>query len=137
MTPQNIFDTVSKHLFKQGKRSVDNRYCRYHGPDELMCSVGVLIPKETYFSEIDQGNKTIKSLITQYPDNFPDWMVDNVDLLSDLQCVHDCEYNWENPDNLYNALVKVASIHDVSPDILETLDDFEVSQNEELVEETK
>lgn len=130
MTPQEIFDTVAKHLFEQGKRSVDRHFCRYHNEDGLKCAVGVLITVDNYFPEMDSGNKTIKTLVDHHDDKFPDWIKNNLGLLQALQSVHDKQYNWETDDNMYNALVSVASAYDVSPDILETLE-FKEEENED------
>jgi|694.fasta_scaffold25162_3 hypothetical protein len=122
MKPQEIFNTVAKHLFKQGKRSVDERFCRYHNNDGLKCAVGILVSEEEYFPEMDMGNKTIKTLLQHHEDKFPTWMKENLGLVQALQSVHDKQNNWESSDNMYNALVEVASAYDVSPDILEEID---------------
>jgi hypothetical protein len=68
---------------------------------------------------MDEGNKSIKTLIEKYDDKFPDWMKENMGLLLELQSVHDRNHNWENMDNLYNSLVDVAAKYDVSPEILD------------------
>lgn len=121
MSPQEIFDTVAQHLFQQGKRSVDSRHCKYHNEDGLKCSVGALITEELYFPEIDSGNRTIKYLVEHYQDKFPDWIVNNVDLLSALQSVHDMNNNWQSADNMEEALLNVAEYFDLSPSKLEGL----------------
>lgn len=122
MKAQEIFDIVATHLFKQGRRSTDHQRCRYHGENGLKCAVGVLVADDVYFSEMDEGNKTIKSLVEQHGDKFPNWFRDNLGLLQTLQSVHDKQRNWESTDLMYNALVEVASMYEVSPDILDTLD---------------
>lgn len=128
MQAQDIFNAVVKHLFEQGKRSVDERHCRYHSEDGLKCSVGILVPMDAYFEEMDQGNRTIKALITEYPDKFPEWMVENLGLLSELQCVHDRHYNWEDPENMRKALKKTAEAYKLNDRILDYVDDFEVEE---------
>lgn len=130
MKAQEIFDTVAVHLFDQGQRSVDNRFCRYHNDTGLKCAVGILVPEEEYFSEMDQGNKTIKNLIELYPDKFPDWMSENLGLIQGLQSVHDKQENWKSSDNMHDALVEIASIYEVNPDILEELN-FEEEEDED------
>jgi len=122
MTPQQIYDKVVAHLSTQGKRSVDDRYCRYHSEDGLMCAVGVLIDKDDYFPEIDQGNKTIKGLVQQYEDKFPEWMSENLGLLSELQSVHDRQYLWEDGQKMLDTLTDVAEAYNVSPAILNKLE---------------
>jgi hypothetical protein len=130
MKAQEIFDTVAVHLFDQGQRSVDKRFCRYHNDAGLKCAVGILIPEEEYFPEMDQGNKTIKNLIELYPDKFPDWMSENLGLIQGLQSVHDKQENWKSSDNMHDALVEIASIYEVNPDILEELN-FEEEEDED------
>ncbi len=131
MTPQEIYDKVVSHLATQGKRSVDDKYCRYHGDDGSMCAVGVLIPKEDYFPEIDQGNRSIKNLIQQYTDKFPEWMSENLGLLSELQSVHDRQYLWQNGRKMLDTLTDVAEAYGVSPAILNNLNfDFEQEKEE-------
>jgi len=121
MKAQEIFDRVAVHLFQQGKRSTDKFHCRYYNNDGLKCAVGALIPEEIYFSEMDIGNKTIKSLVEVHDEKFPDWVKNNLGLLQALQSVHDKQRNWESSDLMHDALVDVASAYDVSPDILEKL----------------
>lgn len=130
MTPQEIFDKVVSHLSNQGQRSVDDKYCRYHSEDGLMCAVGVLVDANTYFPEMDQGNKTIKSLIQEYEDKFPEWMSENLGLLSELQSVHDRQYLWENGQKMLDTLTDVAEAYGVSPAILNNLE-FEFNSNKE------
>lgn len=113
MTPQEIFYKVAKHLFDQGKRSVDNSYCRYHGEDGLKCSIGVLVPEEDYFPEMDQGNKTIKSLVQAHTDKFPEWMGENLGLLCELQSAHDKQYNWENSNTMLKVLTSIAEAYNI------------------------
>lgn len=130
MKPQQIFDAVATHLFKQGKRSTDDHRCRYYGDNGLKCAVGAVIPEDVYFPEMDEGNKTIKTLVDQNEDKFPDWVKNNLGLLQTLQSVHDKQRNWESSDLMHNALVEVASAYDVSPDVLEKLD-FEGNEDDE------
>jgi len=136
MKPQEIFDKVVTHLINQGKRSMDDKYCRYHSDDGLMCAVGVLIPKESYFPEIDKGNKTIKSLVNEYEDRFPEWMSENLGLLCELQSVHDRQYLWENGKKMLDTLTSVAESYGISPAILDKLDfDFEPVKEEESTDD--
>lgn len=52
---QEIFDIVSKHLLKQGRRSLsaNNSKCVYRSPDGLKCAAGALISDEEYRPEMD------------------------------------------------------------------------------------
>lgn len=55
MTPQEIFEKVSRHLLTQNKRSMlvvpgdsTDHGCAYRGQDGLRCAVGCLITDEVY-----------------------------------------------------------------------------------------
>lgn len=49
MTDQEIFDTVARHLLKQGRpASKRDGACFYRTDDGLKCAAGVLIPDEDY-----------------------------------------------------------------------------------------
>lgn len=133
MQAQEIYDTIVKHLFQQGKRSQNDRYCCYRGPDDTKCSIGAILPDELYYPEME-GNKTIKAIINENPDRFPQWMVDNLGLLSELQNAHDKNFHWEHPDNMRKALEKIAEVYKVSPSILKRVDDFEVIETKETAE---
>ena len=51
---QHTFNRVAEHLIRQGKKSVDaNNRCSYRGPDNTCCGVGVLIPDERYYPDIE------------------------------------------------------------------------------------
>ena len=47
-TLQGIFDRVSVHLLRQGKRSHSGIICLYRGDDGCMCAIGCLIPDAVY-----------------------------------------------------------------------------------------
>ena len=48
MTDQEIFNKVSAHLLRQGKRAVERGKCVYRASDGLSCAVGCLIAPEAY-----------------------------------------------------------------------------------------
>lgn len=131
MTPQEIFDRVVEHLYKQGNRSTDTRLCRYHNEDGTKCAIGVLIPEDIYFEEIDQNNRSIKYLLAQYKDKFPEWMHENVALLSELQSVHDKQHNWSSVENMVKALYSVAQYHNLNSDIIGKNEFYPVVDKEE------
>lgn len=53
MDKQLVFNTVAKHLLKQGKAALHGRSCRYRTDDGLKCAVGVLIPDQNYTVEME------------------------------------------------------------------------------------
>lgn len=97
MTPQEIFDTVYKHLVTQGKRSHEDGYCKYRNPEGLKCAVGCLIPDDMYNPEFDDtevnGDTYLGAILDQY--DMPDWMYAHKNLLTSLQMVHDAIDAWD------------------------------------------
>jgi hypothetical protein len=87
MTDQQVFDTVVKHLLTQNKRSADHTICLYRGPHGSKCAIGCLIPDELYqpWMELTQLIEIVVEVpaIEQYTGS-------NYELLSNLQCIHDC-----------------------------------------------
>lgn len=63
MTTQETFDTVFRHLVKQGRRSMttqasygenrDTERCSYRGKGGTSCAIGCLIPDELYSPDIE------------------------------------------------------------------------------------
>lgn len=121
MKAQEVFDTVVRHLAKQGRRAVvadaDHGYvCRYHTPDGLKCAVGCLIPDDQYNPAIE--GRMFSSLATAaHP---PAWVRDIVDsghqtLLFDLQRAHDTPADGYG---LGHHLSDIAAYHGLSAAIL-------------------
>lgn len=111
MNAQEIFDTVTVHLFTQGKRATENETCMYRTPEGLKCAVGVLIPDDLYHPSMDKasGNGTaIQELVRWNQFKFPEWFIDNLCLLSQLQYVHDTKSNWDSTENMREELKGVA-----------------------------
>lgn len=127
MTPQEIFDTVARHLFTQGTRSGepattidgDDFRCLYRGPNGTACAVGALIPEGKYRPSMEGSGAT--TLCTIYEDLLPDWFVANVGLLSRLQQVHDCGHYWKQDHDMKFALASVADAFELDKAILDTL----------------
>lgn len=124
MTPQEIFDTVAKHLFKQGCRSVedeslDDPACLYRGPEGRMCAVGVLIPDELYNTDLEYQNAAY--LVEKVGSPFPEWMKANVNLLHSLQISHDRPHHWLNSEAMRERLRVVATQYDLSSAVLNGL----------------
>lgn len=114
MTPQEIFDTVARHLFAQGTRAYNENIagCQYRGPCGTKCAVGCLIPDEAYDPEME--GRSVDSLIS----GFPSWMQDNVGLLAWLQAAHDRKESWDSEDALHSALATVAQRFNLSAGVL-------------------
>ena len=88
---QSVFDTVVKHLRKQGKKSIVPNcdgvgHCRYRGDDGAMCAVGCLITNRQY--NLNMEGACVDDLIHSYPKDFG-WMLKHQNLLIRLQGTHD------------------------------------------------
>lgn len=119
MNPQEVFETVSRHLFSQGHQSLNTfGACLYRGLKGEMCAVGVLIPDEVYTEDMEY--KRIGSLIADHSDKLPDYIHDNMYLLSDLQEVHDYRPNWLTGEKMQIALMNVGTDHGLSIEFLDT-----------------
>jgi hypothetical protein len=115
---QSIFDTVSRHLLTQGKRSIDSdengqTRCRYRGENGLACAVGCLLTDEEA-KEVDRpkdatGGSATWISIHLWP-QFKD-LAHAVDLLQSLQSVHDKKpvHDWPL------GLTQVAHKYDLNP----------------------
>ena len=124
MTPQEIFDTVAKHLFTQGCRSAEldedpHSACLYRGPEGRMCAVGVLIPDELYNTDMEFQNAVY--LIGKVGSPFPEWMKANENLLHSLQISHDRALYWLNSEAMRERLRAVATQYALSSAVLDGL----------------
>lgn len=126
MSPQEIFDVSAIHLFVQGKRAQDEKFVNCISDDGSMCPVGLLIG-EDYFPELE-SNRTLRWLIENHTDMFPDWFIENVGLISGLQSIHDKQRNWEDIDIMKSSLESLAEEYNLKTYIL---DDFEKFGNGE------
>ena len=92
MIAQEIFTTATKHLLKQGARAEteDPRThiagCMYRAPDGKKCAVGCLIPDKLYDPRMEK--KGVSVLLENFP-NLPKYFEENLELLKDLQDIHD------------------------------------------------
>lgn len=124
MKPQEIFDTVAKHLIQQGCRATvsagsrpdSDGLCQYRGPNGTKCAVGALIPDDVYDAKME--GDTVTGLLVSFGSVLPSWMGPNLGLLRDLQMVHDHPETWEEPTTLRKELFKVSRDHGLSPAVL-------------------
>lgn len=128
MTPQEIFDTVARHLFTQGERAgivrtddsgYDNFDCLYRAPGGKTCAVGCLIPDAAYRPSMEgSGAFTMRSM---HEDVLPRWFLPNGGLLARLQQVHDCAHYWQQDHDMKFALACVADAFGLDKSILDSL----------------
>jgi hypothetical protein len=99
MNNQEIFDTVARHIIKQGKPAV-NEYgdCKYRTADGSMCAVGVLIPDDVYTEDMEW--MVPDHLATDKYISVDDGAKSGV-LLLNLQAAHDMDLmSWDDDDNI-------------------------------------
>ena len=107
MDIEQIFNQVKAHLLKQNQQSKQGMFCKYRNYG-LMCAVGCLITNQEYVEE-REGNGV--SYITRtYPNAFQhlDLTDAKVEMLVDLQELHDdtLPHAWPTGlDVIYNKFV--------------------------------
>jgi hypothetical protein len=127
MTPQEIFDTVARHLFTQGERAgivLDDDpddigrgfSCRYRAPGGATCAVGRLLPDDAYDPGME-GN-TVDMICDAYADLLPAWMFDHHGLLDRLQRVHDTKDHWISDERMRWELSLAAEAYELDDSIL-------------------
>lgn len=119
MTGQEAFDTVARHLAAQGYRAMGevdgDEFCRYRAPDGTTCGIGCLLKDEDYNPSME--SKTIEHLTW-----LPDYLREaGIPLLTDLQCVHDCEEAWY-PREMPSRLRALAADYGLNAAIVDRLD---------------
>ncbi len=132
MTPQEIFDTVARHLFTQGERAgivldddADDGVrkgffsCRYRAPGGAKCAVGALIPDEAYSFNMEE--RGVADVYHSFSAVLPVWMGDNVKLLASLQSVHDDRCYWESTGSMREALANVADFYNLNASVINNL----------------
>lgn len=92
---QKVFDIVSHHLLRQGRKSAGSRGCMYRYPRDnevLMCAVGCLIGNEHYNEDIEYKPVSSYSVLEAISKSNP-WIEPHkltlIDALSTLQNIHD------------------------------------------------
>lgn len=93
MNKQEVFNKVAEHLLTQAQRSISlDKFCLYRGPNGLMCAVGCLIPDEVYTADIEgEGVEGMLRILSPHAELLAKHGLteDNVDLLANLQRLHD------------------------------------------------
>jgi len=133
MNRQEIFDTVVRHLFMQGRpaREYELAMCCYRlldGDVVLKCAVGCLIPDEDY--RVEMESKVVAALLDP-PEGgvkrfkLPDYFREHYLLLEKLQMAHDARANYGagtglfNLPMLYEELEVIAFEEELNANVLE------------------
>jgi hypothetical protein len=98
-TRQTIFDRVVFHYRQQRTRCPPEGQCFYRFAD-TMCFVGPLIDDAHYDPEME--GYRIRELTKTFA--MPKWFRDNLDLLEELQSIHDTQTNWDAPNRMEMVL---------------------------------
>lgn len=122
-TAQALFETVARHLFKQGHRARagENRdgTCVFLAPNGDMCAVGVCIPPDARSAKFDEDALNVAGVIGRLREMEIIDLRDHADMLKDLQDVHD---HWdETDDSLRCSLDEFRAGYGLSTDFLADL----------------
>jgi len=99
MNKQEVFNTVSEHLIKQGVAATIGLKCSYRTPAGLKCAIGCLIKDEFYTPALE--NHTILDITVQNALcnslGITGLVPTDVGFLSALQDTHDssCPSDWK------------------------------------------
>lgn len=150
MNAQEMFETVARHLFAQGKRAgVENEEgdfsCLYRAPDGTKCAIGCLLTDEQYAAvflnpddpmnesqfqnQIGTGvtglNRRLadKRLPIIWPSDWPgEFSIEGgLSRLNDLQDIHDQAHTWQSSHKMRQALIEWGARCNLSTDFLSTL----------------
>lgn len=125
MDKQEVFNTVAKHLFAQGKRSMKSdsvglEYCVYRAPDGCMCAVGAILPDELYNPTMDEGYG-LSRLMESFHEVRDFFGFENKSFLTALQVAHDDPMHWKSTGIMKEVLRDVALNYSLDYSILDTL----------------
>jgi hypothetical protein len=116
-TPQKVFDFGAKHLLEQNKKSQKRDFCAYRGPDGLACGAGCFIPESEYHWEFEEVSVNALDDQCGASPQILDFIDKNVELLQQIQVVHD----GSPPSGWPINLEAVAEKFDLSTEFLEGL----------------
>lgn len=137
MTKQEVFNTVARHLLKQGKPAAtkNSHYCKYRvkvGGHVLKCAVGVLLPDKLYDEALEGASVKDGDLygraVDLHPDQrtpFREWYAETITpnrhLIIALQALHDEAADVDNAlSHWKGGLWVIARNYRLDPKIVET-----------------
>ncbi|WP_395066127.1 hypothetical protein [Paraburkholderia silvatlantica] len=99
---QDVFDVIAWQLLRQNARATafDGVKCMYRAPDGKRCAIGWIMPDEVYHKTIEfMGVRDIaqQMINTNYADAFARFLYRHMDLLRDLQEMHDARMPCDWP----------------------------------------
>jgi hypothetical protein len=143
VTRQMVFEAVSKHLFKQGKRSAmhlpgrgDVPKCVYRGKDGSSCAIGCIMPDSFYLKWMDTDTSTgvdsivayaaLQKKFTKKPPTtasarFYLWLESDEEFATSFQSLHDAHEHWENDAAMKYQLNKFARLYKLDASVIDGL----------------
>lgn len=121
---QQTFETVARHLFAQGERSMrlapDQETCAYRGTGDRKCAIGALIPDAHYNTGMEYC--TVFGLEPHWV-QMPEWMRGGCGsiLAKRLQEAHDQAGNWGSTETMRAKLRAIADEYNLDAAFLDTL----------------
>lgn len=118
MNEQEVFDTVVRHLAKQGAKSAvmkkgetgtSYERCMYRGPDGLKCAAGALINDDEY-------DPSMEGVVFGSMSKRPARLAPFEHLINRLQVAHDAALNGSD---LRQLLRNAAAIYELSTEVLD------------------
>lgn len=109
-TGEQVYNYIRTHLLSMSHRSMadDGITCAYRGVDGAKCAAGILIHDDEYTFTME--GDTWVGLISNDAFNIPEC---HLDLIYDLQGVHDNKVNWNLDSTGLNAR-GIAQLDDVA-----------------------
>lgn len=120
LTKQEVFETVAKHLFSQGRQALAlETICQYRAPDGTKCAIGVLIRDDEYKAAEMEG-LGVYSLCraSLLPERLKAL---NLSFLALLQDVHDTQDNFKNTEKMRQTLTGVGDYYNLESSFLSKL----------------
>jgi hypothetical protein len=108
---QEIFDRAVEFFAQPETQRCSNSdgQCLYTNPfNGLHCVAGYMMPEET-LKAFGTEVTGIRFAMKNHPAQSPAWARNNLQLLTDLQAVHDDYGTWQSVQNLYGKLAYIAA----------------------------
>ncbi len=94
--------------------------CVYRRDDGRVCVAGYFLPDESYDPDMDDPESSsdgsdVHALVKHYGDQIPSWFGQHVELLKQLQQIHDNEFHW-TADHAWNYAELIRDLDVVADD---------------------
>jgi len=120
---QDLFDSVARHLFEQGRQSRKNFHglsgtCAYRGEGRTACAVGCLLTDDEAAKADANAGTSVYAIFEA--GLLPERLHKYLGLLNRLQMVHDQvnQVNQDTRQSFYDGLIHTAVEHFLEIDLL-------------------